>query len=96
MKIWLNFGFFDGKKVGKYKYFFRLKYLDADLCLSWVAPFYTTELRRKYALGLLFGTNRLFTTGLYLKFSLDSKHPSAHLSLEITQIVLDPQAMFLK
>ena len=43
MKIWLNFGFFDDKKVGKYKNFFRLKFLGPDLCLSWVAPFYTTQ-----------------------------------------------------
>ena len=43
MKIWLNFGFFDGIKVGKYKNFFRLKFLGAELCLFCVAPFYTTQ-----------------------------------------------------
>ena len=42
-KNWDKFWVLMVKELGKYKIFFRLKFWGADLCLSWVAPFYTTE-----------------------------------------------------
>ena len=42
-KNWEKFWVLMVKELGKCKNFFRLKFWGADLCLSWVAPFYTTE-----------------------------------------------------